>query len=141
MPYAVKQNMIDRFSQAEIVQLTDRAVPPTGLINDAVLDQALADAEDTINGYLQGRYNLPLANTPQMLTRVACDLARYYLYDNHATEEVRRRHDADVKFLTDVAAGKIQLGLDAAAQPVTPSSGPEVSAPEREFTKDTLKEF
>ena len=50
---------------------------------------------------------------PQVLTRIACELARYYLYDDQFTETVKQRYDANIKFLIGVASGDVKLGVDA----------------------------
>lgn len=123
MSYAVKQDMIDRFSDLEIRQLTDKAEPPTGLINDVVLARALQDADGDIDAALAGRYSLPLASVPKVLVRVACNLARYYLYDDRAGEEVTRRFKDEKKFLEAVADGKATLGVDATGADVPVDSG------------------
>lgn len=141
MSYAVKQNMIDRFSQAELVQLTDRAIPPTGAIIDAVLDGALADADAEIDGYLVGQYLLPLPSVPKNLVMLACDIARYKLYDDRATEQVRQRYEDAVKYLRSVGKGELSLGLDPANQPAAPAGGPKVDGPARTFSKDTLADY
>lgn len=138
MSYATHQNMIDRFGVDEVVQLTDRA--NTGALDAQVLDQALSDADDTINGYLSGRYTLPFASVPKVLTRLACDIARYLLYRDQASDRVKDGFDAAIAFLKSVAAGTVQLGLDAAN--AVPSVGaPVVSGPDRQFTNETLKDF
>ncbi len=137
MGYAVKQNMIDRFGSEELIQLTDRA--NTGAIDDVVLGQALADADAEINGYLVSRYVLPLASVPPLLMRIACDVARYHLYDDHATEQVRVRYEDARKLLEGIASGRVQLGLPTGAVPVT--GAPQFSAPAREFTRATLRDF
>jgi len=110
MTYCTKQNMIDRFTEDELIRLTDR--PLLLSINDAVLNPAIADAEAEIDSYLS-RYPLPLATVPTVLIRLSCDIARYYLYDDQATEQVTRRYDAAVKFLLAVSKGQINLGTDA----------------------------
>jgi phage gp36-like protein len=135
--YATKQNMIDRFGSEELIQLTDRN--NTGAIDDVVLGQALADADTKIDGYLGTRYTLPLATVPPSLTPIACDIARYNLYDKHATEEVRNRYKDAEGFLKLLAKGEVTLGPD----PVdTEGAGsPQYTAPAREFTKDTLGDF
>ncbi len=66
MGYATKQNLIDRFGAEELIQLTDRATPPAGVINDTGLNQALADAHAGADGYLGPRQTPPLpAGPPQ----------------------------------------------------------------------------
>lgn len=111
MPYALKADMLEEFSESELLQLTDRDTPPLGAINDAVLDRALAGASAEIDGYLV-RYAGAALDLP-ILTRYCCDMARYRLYRDAAPEEVRLRYRDAVRFLEMVAAGKISLGASA----------------------------
>lgn len=127
--YATRQDMIDRFGGEEIRQLTDKSTPRTGLINDTVLNRALADADGDINAALRRRYALPLATIPLELVRVACNLARYYLYDDHAGDEVTRRFNDEKKFLAQIADGTMTLGVDAAG------AGPQSQAGSAEFNE------
>lgn len=138
MPYATHQNMIDRFGIDEVVQLTDRA--NTGSLDPQVLDQALLDADDTIDGYLSGRYTLPFASVPSVLVRLACDIARYLLYRDQASDRVKDAHDNAIAFLKSAAVGTVQLGLDA-NNSVPAVGAPQVSGPDRKFTNETLKDF
>lgn len=110
MPYATQAQMIDRFGQPELIQLTDRD-GSAGAIVAAVLDAALLDADEEIDSYLRGVRALPLASPiPERLVRVACDLARYHLYDDHAPEGVRTRYQDGIRWLRDVASGRASLG-------------------------------
>lgn len=135
MTYAVQQDLIDRFGQQEILQLTDRN--NTGSIDATVVARALTDADATINGYLAPRYVLPLATVPTVLVRLAADLARYQLFDDGAPPQVTQRYKDAIKFLQDVSSGAASIGVDAASQqPAAPSSGgPKVQANERTFTR------
>lgn len=130
MPYCTQQNLVDRFNQLELIQLTDRANPPAGTINTTVLNQAIADADAEINSYLTG-YTLPLATVPANLVRIACDITRYYLYDDSMVEQVKTRYDSAIKYLTQVAKGTISLGPDTAGAvaAVTSNSAEFASSP------------
>ena len=108
--YATRAQMQARFGESELISLTDRN-GSAGSIVSSVLDVALHDATALINGYLAGRYTLPLVTAPDMLARLCCDIARYGLYDNGASEQVSKRFDDAVRFLEMVAAGKISLGI------------------------------
>lgn len=136
MTYATQQNMIDRYGQQELVELTDRA--NLGVLDGAILDSVLADADSEINAYLASRYTLPLASVPPVLMKFACDIARYQLYDTRASEQVRDRYKAAIAFLKMVSEGKASLGLDATlATPVADTGGIGVSAAPRVFGRDS----
>ena len=105
--YCTQDDMISRFGEEELIQLTDRAA--LGVIDGTVLDRAMADAAAEIDGYLAGRYALPLAETPQALTLVACDIARYRLYDDSVIDIVKERYEQAVAYLRSLARGEISL--------------------------------
>lgn len=123
MGYAVRQDMTDRFGEQELLQLTDKADPPAGAINDTVLNGALADADGVIDSHLVARYTLPLASVPKILKRYACDIARYFLWEDSASEPVVRAYKDAIKFLEAVAKGAASLGIDGANQPVATDGG------------------
>lgn len=110
MPYLTQQDLIDRFSQTEIEQL---APDGSGGIDAAKVDAAIADAGNEIDVYLtSGGYRLPLSPVPPVIEAYACDVARYRLYDDEATEQVNKRYERAIKFLQAVADGKIKLSAN-----------------------------
>ncbi|QUN06433.1 DUF1320 domain-containing protein [Shewanella yunxiaonensis] len=109
MDYATLADMVNRFGEDELISLTDRS--NTGSVDSTVLDSALADAAATIEGYIAAKYPLPLATVPGVLNRICCDLTRYYLYDERATDQVTKRHDDAIKLLTQLSTGTVTLGL------------------------------
>lgn len=139
MPYNTKQNMIDRYGEEELIQLTDRVA--AGVIDDAVLNQGIADAAAEIDGYLGGRYQLPLAVTPPILTVYACDMTRYRLYDDAATEQVEKRYQDAIKFLRFAADGKVQLGPTADGGKPTPAGGAVMESGGRIWGRGTSGDF
>lgn len=110
MSYASVADMVARFGDKELIAITDRDY--TGQIDEAVLGAALETAGAEIDGYLGGRYTLPLSPVPRILAGYACDIARYRLVGAEAmeTEPIRLRYRDAIKFLEQVAAGKITLG-------------------------------
>lgn len=140
MSYAGKQDMIDRYGDQELIQLTDRATPPTGVIDDTVLNRALADADAEIGGYLQSRYTLPLSPVPAVIVKLACVIARYNLYEDAATEEVRRRYEDARRTLEAIAKGLVSLGVDAATGPNS-SGGPITTSRTRVFDEGSLEDY
>src|SRR5574343_941058 len=108
--YATLQDMPSRFG---IDLLRVAAVPGTDKLDEAVITQALADDSSLIDGYLAGRYPLPLAHVPTALVTICCDLARHRLYGEQAPEQIGKRYDAAISFLKSVGKGELALGLAA----------------------------
>lgn len=136
MTYATQADLETRFKNQELIELTDEA--GTGEIDAAAVAVALGDADAEINGYLAGRYTLPLTQISPELVRLACDITRYKLYDAQASELVKARYDDAIAKLRDVARGVASLGIDQASQPVASAGSVKVSAPDRVFTDDSL---
>ena len=123
MAYATVADMIARFGELEVLQLTDRN--QEGVIDKAVAKTALDDATAEIDAYL-GRFKRPVGKIPPLLVRLCCDIARYRLTAAQGvliTEEIRNRYKIDVlDLLRAMAKGEVQLGVD--------DSGEEVAAGE-----------
>lgn len=144
MNYLTVSDLITRFGAEELAQVTDRGTPrlvTADLLSAAAagtdmagwsdadveavtkvmvsIEQAIEDAQSAIDGYLSGRYGTPMATPPAVVKRLACDIARYYLYDDHATETVQKRYDAAISFFRDVSAGKVNLGPEAQTEAPT----------------------
>jgi phage gp36-like protein len=135
--YATPSQLIKRFNAQELAQI---AVPDEHVSIDAPLlvltidegdrsaytadeiaaadaalvriNQALTDASGDVDAHLEASYQLPLSSVPLKLEQVCCDIARYNLYDDHATDHISKRYDDAIKYLRDVAKGIIRLGID-----------------------------
>lgn len=134
MGYAAKQDLIDRYGDEELIQLTDRS--RLGQIDDTVIGMALADADDEIEPYIAARYTVPLATVPKSLVRIACSIARYRLYDEAVPDRIAQDYKDAVRFLEGVAKGMLQLGPDSAGAAPAVSNGAEVQSGGRVFSRD-----
>lgn len=112
MAYATQADLVERFGEAELAQVADMI--GAGEADATVIARALADADAEIDAALIGRYALPLATVPVLLTRVACDLARESLYADHPTEEVTNRAKRVRELLKGIAQGMMRLDVAAA---------------------------
>jgi phage gp36-like protein len=144
MSYAQPQDMINRYPNRDLVQLTNED-PTAVTVNDASLQQALDDASAEIDGYLEGRFALPLLDPPAVLNRLASDVAMYRLQalrPLHDIADARKRYEDAVAFLLEVARGTVTLGLAADnAEPPTAPDAAAVNGPPRIFDRCTLKGF
>lgn len=135
MIYATVQDMIARFGEPEMIQLTDP--DDQAAVQPARIQLKLDDAHALADGYLGRVYALPLTGCakpvgvgavehvpPPQLTRIVCDVARYYLYDDLAPEsEVYRRFKQATAELQAIADGKAALMCPWGGEPGAPANG------------------
>lgn len=110
MAYVLTADLIARFGESEVRDLSDRERPPLGQIDDAVCARAIADACAVVDRYIGGRYAVPLTDPlPVDIARVTADIARYFLHDAGAPEQVRRHYEDALGWLEDVGRGRMDL--------------------------------
>lgn len=167
MPYATATDLITRFGAKEIAQRADRSTPrlvTEQLMKDAaagaslaaytapqqaaaadvmvVVNRALGDADNTIDAHVSARYQLPIAPVPPILGRIACNLARRYLFDDQVTEAIKDAYDDDMKVLAAVRDGKASLGTDAVSnQAPASTAGAELVSGDRVWGRDSSGGF
>lgn len=122
MSYASQQDMIDRYSTVRLINVTDVETPALGGINVAKLAAVLTDSDAVIDGYLVGRYMLPLSVIPAILKVHATAIAWYLLLGSVADEAAVRDYDNAIKYLALIAAGTVTL-LPPSIAPAVSGSG------------------
>ena len=135
MTYAVLADLTTRFGVQAITELSDPG--NTGQLQQAVVDQALSDADDEINGYVGSTYQLPLATVPTLLVGIAADIALCKLYSDLPTATAQSRYDAAVRKLRDIAKGVIKLDV-AGVEPAQRADLIQIDSAPRRFTRDSL---
>jgi phage gp36-like protein len=142
--YATAQDVINRYPNRDLVQLTNED-PTATTVNDAPITQALADASAEIDGYIEGRFALPLTDPPAVLNRLTTDIAMYRLQSLrplHDLEDARRRYEDAVAMLRQVAAGELTLGLSAdGKEPPLAGAVETTRGPNRVFNRRRLKGY
>lgn len=111
MGYATQQDLIDRYTEEELRQVAD--TNGSGDIDPIPVLRALEDADAEIDAALLGRYQLPVATVPKLLTRIACDLARESLYSDQPTEIITERAKQARALLAGIAKGTLRLDVMA----------------------------
>jgi len=145
MAWANQQDLIDRFGQDELLALADR--DNNSVIDTAIVDQALVDAQSLAESYVRQRYPAGFTVVPDLLKSLVCDLARFRLDADNPRDNVTKRNDAAIAILRDIASGKATLltDLDGAggADPVISSGSDTVLVEKRTaaFTDDTLADY
>ncbi len=104
-------DLIDRFGETELANLTDKE--NYQIIDETVINHAIADAMAEVVAYLNptglivgGVY---VGTPPKALKIKACDIARYYLYENGVTEIVEARYKQAIDWLKLVGKNPTML--------------------------------
>ena len=140
--YITRTDLTDAISLFELAQLSND--DPRGSLTEPnwdIVDKAIAYACELADGYLMGRYVLPLSPVPTMLRLWCTDLARYWLHKRRFNgadfpKELQAAYDDAMKLLKEVQAGKLHLGLRGiadATEKVQPEPGAyHVRAPNKQ---------
>lgn len=129
----------DRPANPELTQLTGG--PGADGPDEARLVQALSEASGEMDDAFRARYAVPLsgvgASTAERLAQVCCDIARYRLWSDAASDEVVRRYEQAYAWLRDIARGVMSLPATAPGA----AGAPGYTAPEPTFSPDTLSDY
>lgn len=111
-----------------------------------IIDEAIADADGEIDGYLAKRYAVPLAPVPKVINKFSKDIAVYNLFSRIGIDEgtgektYLNRYNAAVKFLTLVAEGKVSIGADIDGDPASAAAaGFSIRSSPRLFSRNQMK--
>lgn len=132
------------FGEDEAIALSNLDDPQSQVPRQEIIDNAIADAGEMIDGYLRSAgYTLPLSANVTVLKRATCDVARYYLDRVRPREDVKMRHDSWLKWLGDVAKGNVELGIPNGNDDVSAFSGESAESWSggQTFTSDSLRRY
>jgi len=142
MAYCTLDHLNDRFGPATIIALTDRADVPTGTVDLDVLNRAIGEADAMIDGYLAGRYALPLPTVPPRLTTLSMDITMWRLHIGEPSTKVKDDYNAAERALREIASGVSRIPELTGLEPAAPgTSGVVVTDRERPFAADQMKGF
>jgi len=119
--FASLDDMKARFSDADLVELTDEA--GLDVIDEARVDGALDRADAIITGYVASRHkDVPSLAGNALLKDIAYDLAFHDLHRNDPPDRVAdRKKDAEAR-LQRIARGEIKLDQGTEEQPARPDA-------------------
>jgi phage gp36-like protein len=111
MDYCTQEDLETHLSTATLIQLTSD--DGANVIDSAVALEAIIYASTLINGYLRGRYSLPLNSPLPLLRIIAIDIAVYRLYSRRMRTEIpdviSNQYNEAIKRLQDIQKGIITL--------------------------------
>jgi phage gp36-like protein len=136
----LKQHILDK----DIAQITDDAAGKN--IDQSKVSAMAQKAQDIIDGYLRGRYSLPLNSVPPLIISIACDLTIYFLYERrfglNTPEALQRRYDNAIKLLKAIQSGMVLLGIES--NETGPGAGQykiNKTKKDRIFSRDMLDDY
>lgn len=107
--YISRDDLMLRFGETEILQLERNISRENGIEST---EKAIQDACDIVNSHIATRYALPLKMVTEPLKRAVAVIARYYLYKNRPTEQVRLDYDDVMSWLVKISNGTAVLWVE-----------------------------
>lgn len=141
MPYTTLDELTKRYGELILIQLTDRGDVATDTIDADVVAEAIADADAVIDGYVGGRYVLPMAEVPPLLETVAKVITIHKLHVYEPSPKIEADYRDALNTLKDIARGVITLDIAGVTPATTGGGGARVTDRARPMTETSLKGF
>jgi phage gp36-like protein len=139
--YTSQDDLIERYGTDLLLDLTDRADPPAGTIDAGVVQRALDDTDAGIDGYLLGRYVLPLAATPPLLRDLAQSIAIYKLHRDTASDKINNDYASAMKTLALISSGTVRLNVAGVEPVASDATGVQASDRQPSITSRNLRGY
>ena len=142
MAYITLAQLIERFGEPALVAVTDREQFATGVVNEASVDRAIADADAMIDGYLKrASYVLPLSEPQPLLVKIAGSLVFYDLHTYQPDEKIVTDQKQALAMLRDIASGTIALTAAGLEPQSSGGSGARITDRAPLLTQDNMTGF
>jgi phage gp36-like protein len=113
MPYCTIDDIKKLLPEETIIQLTDD--DDDAAIDDGLVEEAISGADGHIDGFLRGRYTVPLsAPVDPLIRKLSVDISIYNLYSRTQEEIPETRDDrykTALRTLKDISSGRILLAI------------------------------
>ncbi|EUB82782.1 gp436 family protein [Pseudomonas sp. GM30] len=123
MRYCTRADIGNAIPEMTLIQLSNDD-PAAMSPNENVIEDGVRQAEELVDGYLRGRYNLPLDPVPTVLRDAVVYLARHWLYQRRPEgalpDAVKDSRKDTIKLLESIRDGVVTLGMPtghAASEP------------------------
>lgn len=123
MRYCTRADIGSAIPEMTLIQLSNDD-PAAMESNEGVIEDGVRQAEELVDGYLRGRYDLPLNPVPTVLRDAVVYLARHWLYQRRPEgvlpDAVKDSRKDTIKLLESIRDGVVTLGMpsgEAAPEP------------------------
>lgn len=124
MRYCTRADIGKAIPELTLTQLSNDD-PAAMLPNEEVIEDGVRQGEELVDGYLRGRYNLPLDPVPTVLRDAVVFLTRYWLYQRRPEgaipDAVKDSRKDTIKLLESIRDGVVSLGMPSGQ--ATPEPG------------------
>jgi len=114
MRYCTRADIGKAIPELTLTQLSNDD-PAAMLPNEEVIEDGVRQGEELVDGYLRGRYNLPLDPVPTVLRDAVVFLTRYWLYQRRPEgaipDAVKDSRKDTIKLLESIRDGVVSLGM------------------------------
>lgn len=134
----------DQFQDAFGVKEYNQLITKDEVANPDTFIDANANTTSIIDTALGGLYVIPFIVVPEVLQRVALDICRYYLHDQHRNDIVDENYEKAILMLDKIASGKYNLvGVDKKDDAIStnPTAKPQTIAPAKRFTESFFEDL
>lgn len=143
--YCTIEDIQKEISRDTLLQLTDDN--QIGEVDPTVTEEAIFYSETLINGYLQGRYNIPILNEiPNILKILTIDLSIYRLYlrrfQTNTPDSISEKYKNSIRILEQIQKGIISLAIDSTGNVIQMAVyKTNKTYRDRIFTKEVLDDY
>ena len=118
--YITLADLTGYIPEVTLIQLSNDDTRAT-TVNVTNVETTIKSACELVDGYLHGRYELPLTSVPTMVETFCLDIARYYLYQRRPNgkdlpKAVTDAYSNSIKLLKEIQNGSLHLGIQATQQ-------------------------
>jgi len=119
MGYCAISDIVAAVTPDDLIELTNDAAGGSTVDNDKITD-AISYVDNMIDGFLRGRYSLPLGSTPDELKYIAIDYVVYRLYCRRMyiqiPESILTKYKNVLKTLEAIQKGNFKLDPSIASE-------------------------
>jgi phage gp36-like protein len=143
MHYCTRADIGKAIPELTLTQLSNDD-PTAELPDESVIEDGVRQAEELVDGYLRGRYDLPLDPVPSVLRDAVVYLTRHWLYQRRPEgaipEAVKDSRKDTLKLLESIRDGVVTLGMPTGE--ATPEPGKiRARARRQQFGDDLLERY
>ena len=143
MRYCTHQDIGKAIPELTLVQLSNDD-STAELPNESVIEDGVRQAEELVDGYLRGRYVLPLDPVPTVLRDAVVYLARHWLYqrrpEGDLPDAVKDSRKDTIKLLESIRDGVVTLGMPSGEAAPEPGEI-KVRARRQQFGDETWRRY